>query len=57
MKSLGWIGATTGSLVAGSVGWWLGALIGSTTAFIISGIMGGVGMYYGRKWALRMVGM
>lgn len=57
MKTLGWLGGMVGSTAAGAFGWWLGAFVGSTTAFIISGIMGGVGLYYGRKWALQMVGM
>lgn len=57
MKTLGWLGGMVGSTAAGALGWWLGAFVGTTTAFIISGILGGVGLYYGRKWALQMVGM
>ncbi|MFI5235985.1 MAG: hypothetical protein ACHQXA_09760 [Gemmatimonadales bacterium] len=55
MKLLGWLGAFTGSMIAGSVGWWLGALVGNTTAWIVGGVAGAVGVYYGRKWAFRML--
>jgi hypothetical protein len=44
-KLLGFVGATVG----GYVGWALGALIGPFSAFIVSMILTGVGMYYGRR--------
>ena len=40
-KLLSFIGATVG----GSIGWWLGARIGFMTAFIVSTVFTGVGVY------------
>jgi hypothetical protein len=44
-KLFGFIGATGG----GYLGWYLGAPVGTMTAFMISMVGTGVGMYYGRK--------
>ncbi len=41
----------TGSFVGGSVGWWLGAFIGTMTAFSLSIVGTGVGLYAGRRIA------
>jgi hypothetical protein len=57
LKSLGWLGATVGGTITGGLGWWLASSFGFYTAFIVSTITTGFGMYYGRKWALQMVGM
>jgi uncharacterized membrane protein YeaQ/YmgE (transglycosylase-associated protein family) len=46
-KLLGFVGATVG----GYTGWALGALAGPFTAFMVSMIGTGVGMYYGRRIA------
>jgi uncharacterized membrane protein YeaQ/YmgE (transglycosylase-associated protein family) len=46
-KLLGFVGATVG----GYAGWALGALAGPFTAFMVSMIGSGVGMYYGRRIA------
>lgn len=46
-KLFSFIGAT----VLGYVGWFAGARVGITTAFILSMVGTGVGMYYGRKIA------
>ena len=43
----GFIGATVGS----ALGWWAGALVGTMTAFMLSTVGTGVGMYVGRKVA------
>ena len=40
-----------GSTALGYVGWFIGAKVGMTTAFIISMVGTGAGMYYGRKIA------
>ncbi len=40
-KLLSFIGATVG----GSIGWWLGARIGFMTAFMVSTVLTGVGIY------------
>jgi membrane protein YqaA with SNARE-associated domain len=47
-KLLVFAGATLG----GAVGWWLGAFVGVFTAFTISMIGTGVGMYAGRRFAV-----
>jgi len=44
-KLLGFVGATVG----GYAGWALGAPIGIFSAFVVSMIGTGVGMYYGRR--------
>ncbi len=44
------IGAFAGATVAGYAGWYLGALAGTMTAFFVSTIASGIGMYYGVKF-------
>lgn len=46
-KLLAWIGATLGS----ALGWWLGARWGMMTAFLVSMVGTGVGLYAGRRIA------
>ena len=41
--------AFLGATVLGYAGWYLGALAGTMTAFIVSMIGTGVGLYYGRR--------
>lgn len=36
--------------VLGAVGWWLGERVGFMTAFIVSTIASGVGLYVGRRF-------
>jgi hypothetical protein len=40
-----------GATILGYVGWYAGAKVGMTTAFILSMVGTGVGIYYGRKIA------
>jgi hypothetical protein len=40
-----------GSFVLSSVGWWLGAFVGTMTACMLSIVGVGVGMYLGRRIA------
>lgn len=51
-KLLGTIGAFIGS----SVGWYIAAKFGFMTAFFVSTIAGGVGLYYGMKAANNLIG-
>jgi hypothetical protein len=44
-KLLGFIGATIG----GTIGWWLGERVGLMTAFMISIVGTGLGMYAARR--------
>ena len=46
-KLLVFLGATIG----GSVGWWLGAFAGMFTAFVVSMVGTGIGMYAARRFA------
>ena len=46
-KLLGFIGATVGS----AIGWWIGSTAGFMTAFFVSTIFGGVGIYVGKRIA------
>jgi uncharacterized membrane protein YeaQ/YmgE (transglycosylase-associated protein family) len=50
-KLLGFIGATIG----GWIGWAIGAPVGIWTAFAVSMVGTGVGIYYGRKAAQSWV--
>ena len=40
-----------GSTVGGYIGWWCGERVGFMTAFIISMVGTGAGMYFGRRVA------
>jgi uncharacterized membrane protein YeaQ/YmgE (transglycosylase-associated protein family) len=51
-KVLGFIGAT----VLGSVGWWIGGHVGVMTAFMVSTVGSGVGVYVGRRAARDYLG-
>jgi hypothetical protein len=51
-KLLTFLGATLG----GAIGWWLGAPIGTMTAFILSMLGTGVGVYAGRRIAAAVLG-
>lgn len=51
-KLLGWLGAFVGS----AFGWWGGAHAGIMTAFVLSTIGTGVGLYAGRWVALHYFG-
>ncbi len=46
--------ATLGSFVGGSIGWWMGAGFGTMTAFMLSIVGTGVGIYLGRQAALKL---
>lgn len=46
-KLFGFIGMTAG----GAVGWWIGAPVGTMTAFAVSMVGTGAGLYLGRKLA------
>jgi hypothetical protein len=50
-KLLSFLGASLG----GSVGWWLGARAGTMTAFVVSMLGTGLGMYAGRWIAGRLL--
>jgi hypothetical protein len=46
-KLFGFVGATVGS----ALGWWAGARVGTMTAFSLSMVGTGVGLYLGRRIA------
>jgi hypothetical protein len=50
-KLFAFIGATIGSYA----GWFLGARIGFTTAFMVSMVGTGIGMYYGHRIAKNYI--
>jgi hypothetical protein len=43
--------ALIGSTVGGAIGWWLGARVGVMTAFVLSVVGTGCGMYAGARLA------
>lgn len=46
--------AFVGSFVGGSIGWWLGAYVGVMTAFMLSMVGTGAGIYLGRRVAAEL---
>jgi uncharacterized membrane protein YeaQ/YmgE (transglycosylase-associated protein family) len=48
---LAWVGATVG----GALGWWAGSSHGLFTAFVLSTVGTGVGLYLGRRLADRLL--
>ena len=46
-KLLAWVGASVG----GTVGWWAGDRLGLFTAFVLSMVGTGAGLYVGRRMA------
>ena len=44
-----------GASFGGAIGWWLGARVGMMTAFVVSMLGTGVGMYGGRRIAGRLI--
>jgi hypothetical protein len=48
---MGKLFAFVGSTIGGYAGWALGAPVGFTTAFMVSMVGTGIGLYYGRKIA------
>lgn len=44
-----------GSFALGSAGWWLGARLGTMTAYMASVVGGGLGIYLGRRLADRLL--
>jgi hypothetical protein len=50
-KLLAWVGASAG----GAVGWWAGDRIGLFSAFILSIVGTGAGLYLGRRMADALV--
>jgi hypothetical protein len=48
---MGKLGGFIGSTIGGYIGWALGARFGFTTAFMVSMVGTGLGIYYGRRVA------
>ncbi len=48
--------ALIGATVGGAVGWWLGARVGFMTAFVLSLVGTGFGMYAGGRIAREYLG-
>ena len=46
--------ALVGASVGGAVGWWLGAPVGTMTAFLLSMVGTALGVYAGRRIAARL---
>jgi len=46
--------AITGMMVGSYLGWWLGEKVGLVTAFMLSTIGAGVGLYAARRWAKNL---
>jgi hypothetical protein len=44
------------SIMLSYVGWWLGAFVGVETAFIVSTIFGGFGLWYGARVGHAILG-
>ncbi|MEO5511150.1 MAG: hypothetical protein ABIV28_08610 [Longimicrobiales bacterium] len=51
-----WMMGGIGATVAGWIGWYLAAPFGMVTAFLVSTVASGFGMYYAARWARRNLG-
>ena len=51
LPCMGKVFSFIGAMIGGYAGWALGARIGFTTAFVISMLGTGIGIYYGRRLA------
>ncbi|HEX3232929.1 MAG TPA: hypothetical protein VHR41_01945 [Gemmatimonadales bacterium] len=51
IKLLGWMGATLG----GAAGWWVGDRVSLFSAFVLSVVGTGAGLYLGRRLADALV--
>jgi hypothetical protein len=47
--------AVLGSFVGGSLGWWVGARLGTMTAYLLSVVGTGLGLYLGHRLATRLL--
>ena len=56
MRLGNWLIQLVVSTILSYIGWWLGAFVGIETAFIMSVILGGVGLWYGRRVAYSILG-
>ena len=48
---MNWLLPFVGATALGAIGWWLGALVGPMTAYIVSTVGTGFGIYWGRRIA------
>lgn len=39
--------------IGGSIGWWIGALVGTMTAFLLSVVGTAAGVYYARRFSAQ----
>jgi hypothetical protein len=51
LLGMGRLFSIIGATVGGSAGWALGAMVGITTAVMLSMVGTGIGMYYGKRIA------
>ncbi len=49
--SMRWMIGFVGMTVGGYIGWWIGAQVGFMTAFFLSMVFTGVGLWVGRRLA------
>lgn len=47
--------ASVGATLLGALGWWVGEREGMFTAFVLSMVGTGVGLYLGRRMAARLL--
>lgn len=47
--------AITGMMMGSYLGWWLGEKVGLVTAYILSTIGAGIGLYAARVWAKNLL--
>lgn len=45
---------TLGAFIGGSIGWYVGALAGTGTAFVLSMVGTAVGVYFGKQFKARL---
>ena len=45
---------TLGAFIGGTIGWYLGAVVGTATAFVLSMVGTGIGIYAARKYGASL---
>jgi uncharacterized protein YcfJ len=45
---------TLGAFIGGTIGWYAGALVGTSTAFVLSMVGTAAGVYFGKQFQSRL---
>ncbi len=54
MRTGSWMIRAAASTVLSTLGWWVGAMVGTFTAYVLATIAGGYGIYLGGRIARQL---